>query len=555
MLNNLRANGADHRVVLAVMCLALAAVVSAVASLNVALPSLARELRADQTQLQWIIDAYAVVFAALLLPAGALGDRYGRRRMLLIGLTIFGTGSVAATFATAPSTLIAIRAVLGLGAALVMPATLSIITNLTPPEARDRAVALWAGVAGGSAVLGLLVTGLLLEWFSWPSAFVLNAVLAATALVATALRVPESADAEKVRVDATGALLSAVAIGALVYGIIEAPDHGWLGARTLVAGGFGVASLGAFVAWELRRRHPLLDVRLFRERRFAAGTISMTLQFFCFFGFVFLVLQQLQLVRGLRPLTAALAMLPMAVTLIAISRRVPKLAEHRSIRAIASAGLTLMAIGFGVLALVGQHTSYWAMVAGLVALGAGMALATTPATTAILDGLPPEKQGVGSAVNDTARELGGAFGIAVLGSLLSQGYRSHLGDAAASLPPALHEPVRQSLGAALQIGHRLHDAHLASAAQSAFMSGYSTALWAAAGAALAGALVVNRLLAGRSRPAADRGAAGRAASAGRAHAQEGQDRHDGRDEQVGRGEDRDHADERQRHGRRAAPRA
>src|SRR5580693_6075655 len=268
-------SGPRHGAITAVVCVALAAVVAAMSSLNVALPDIARSTHASQTQLSWIIDAYSLVFAALLLPAGALGDRYGRRRALLAGLVIFGAGSAVAMTASSATELIALRAVLGLGAALVMPATLSTITGTFPPAQRTRAVSIWAGVAGGAAVLGLLTSGILLQVWSWQSVFGLNVVMAGAAIAGTIRFVPESADPESPRVDIIGAILSALGIVALVYSVIEAPTEGWASARTVVGLAAGAVILAGFVAWELHRRHPLLDPRVFAKRSLAAGSISI----------------------------------------------------------------------------------------------------------------------------------------------------------------------------------------------------------------------------------------------------------------------------------------
>ena len=275
--------------------------VSAVASLNVAIPSIARDTHASQTQLSWMVDAYALVFAALLLPAGALGDRYGRRKALLAGLIVFGAGSAAAMVQADARWLIGMRAVLGLGAALVMPATLSTITSTFPDAQRTRAVGTWAGVAGGSAILGLLTSGLVLEQWSWRSVFAVNVVLAVIAIVGTLRFVPESADPDAPGVDWTGAALSVVGLGAFVYSIIEAPTAGWASAQTLVGLGASLVLLAGFIGWELQADEPLLDPRLFTHRAFAAGTLSITLQFFAFFGFIFLLLQYLQLVLARPP--------------------------------------------------------------------------------------------------------------------------------------------------------------------------------------------------------------------------------------------------------------
>jgi MFS family permease len=325
-----RLSGRHRRAVLAVMCLGLMMVVAAVASLNVALADLSRSTGATQTQLQWIVDAYALVFAGLLLPAGALGDRCGRKGILLIGLVIFGGASAGAMLVRQPATLIGLRAVIGLGAALVMPTTLSIITNVFPPEERGRAVGIWAAVAGAGAMLGLLLSGTLLRWFSWPSVFGLNVALAGLALLLAIPIVSTSKSSQPVRLDPAGALLSSLGLFALVFSIIEAPQRGWLDPLTIAGFVAGALLLVAFVRFELRRDEPMLDPRLFARRGFGVGSLSLTLQLFAQFGFLFVALQYLQLVLGYSPLQAGLAMLPMAAMLMIISPRAPRLPPRRS---------------------------------------------------------------------------------------------------------------------------------------------------------------------------------------------------------------------------------
>ena len=276
--------------VLRVMCLALMMVVGAVASLNVALPEIARSTGASQTQLQWIVTAYALAFAALLLPAGAIGDRIGRKPVLAAGLGLFGLSSLAAIFANSPGELIALRGAMGVGAAMIMPVTLSVITTVFPPEERGKAVGTWVGVAAGGGVLGLLASGVMLEWLPWQSIFVFNVVLATIALVGTLAIVPATREARPPRIDLVGALLSAAALAALVFGITEGPERGWGEPSTVGALAFGVLGAVAFVLWELRRREPMLDPRHFSRRGFAAGTLSITVQFFAAFGFLFLAL-------------------------------------------------------------------------------------------------------------------------------------------------------------------------------------------------------------------------------------------------------------------------
>jgi EmrB/QacA subfamily drug resistance transporter len=484
--------GADgrHTVVTAVVCLALAAVVAAMASLNVALPSIARATHASETQLEWVIDAYSLVFASLLLPAGAVGDRYGRRRALLIGLTIFGGGSIVAMSAGSATMLIVLRGLLGVGAALVMPATLSTITATFPAEQRAKAVGVWAAVAGASALLGLLVSGALLAAFSWQAVFGLNVVLASLAITGTLRFVPESADAEAPKIDLSGALIAVLGVVAIVFSVIEAPTVGWLAARTAIGIGGGFAVLAGFVAWELRQAHPLLDPRVFRRPGLAAGSLSIFIQFFAFFGFAFVVLQYLQIVRGHSPILAAVSMLPLSAAMILTTRRVSVLAEKVGARRLCMAGLALIAAGMLMLAQMAQHTSYVLQLAGIIPLGVGMGLAMTPATTGITEALPAAEQGVGSALNDLSRELGGALGIAVIGSVLTAGYRSHL--QLPGLPVLIVDRARSSLAVAAHIG-----GSTAARANLAFVSGLHLALICAAVTAAAAIIPVAVLLAPR----------------------------------------------------------
>jgi len=463
-----------HRATLPVIMLALATVVSAVASLNVAIPSIARDTNATQTQLAWIIDAYALVFAALLLLGGAIGDRYGRRRALIAGLVIFGGASVAAMTVTEPEALIAMRGLLGVGAALVMPATLSTITSTFPVEQRARAVGAWAGVAGASAILGLLISGLLLEVWAWQSVFGMNVVLAVVAIVGAARFIPESAEAGAPRLDIVGAALTVAGLGVLVYSVIEAPTHGWDSAETLGGIGIGLLIMAGFVVWEARSPHPLLDPRLFQHRAFTAATLSITVQFFAFFGLVFLMLQYLQLVRGDTPLVAALSMIPMALAMMPSARGIaPRMSQHIGAMRVCVVGLVLIAGALVVLSRLDEESSYWLLLTGLIPLGAGMGLAMTPATTAITDALPAAKQGVGSAMNDLARELGGALGIAVLGSILQSTYRDQLDVSGLAGPAA--EQARSSLASAARLGPAVqHEA------QAAFADGMQLAFLCAA---------------------------------------------------------------------------
>jgi EmrB/QacA subfamily drug resistance transporter len=481
-----------HRrgLILRVMCLALMMVVAAVASLNVALPGIARDTGASQTQLQWIVDAYAIVFAALLLPAGAIGDRFGRKPLLAVGLALFGSISFAALFVHTAGTLIALRAGMGVAAALIMPVTLSVITTVFPPEERGKAVGTWVGVAAGGGVLGLLSSGLLLEFFSWPSIFALNVVLATLALAGTLAVVPATREARPPRLDPLGTLLSVAGLAAIVFGTIEGPERGWGDAVTLAALLGGFAAVALFIVWELNRREPMLDPRNFMRRGFGAGSLSIAVQFFAAFGFLFLALPYLQLVLGYSPLQAAGALLPMALVVIPLSRFAPKIAGRVGVRVTGPIGLGLMATGFVILSTLGSNASYWHFLAGLLPFGAGMALAGAPATTAIVASLPREKQGVASAMNDVSRELGGALGIAVLGSVLNTAYRSGVEQHTSGLPAGVADHARASLGAAQAIGRQLGASDLVTHATDAFVHGVSLALLAGAGALLGGAVFV-----------------------------------------------------------------
>jgi EmrB/QacA subfamily drug resistance transporter len=499
-----RRDGAHHRAVLPVILLALAVVVSAVPALNVALPSLAADTGATMSQLQWIVDAYALVFAALLLPAGAIGDRYGRKPVLVWGLAVFAVGAAGAAMTTAPDMLIGWRGVMGLGAALVMPSTLSIITTSLPGERRSKAVAAWVGVAGAGAIVGLVAAGLLLEQWGWASVFWLYAGAAVLICVAASRLIPNSLVPDPPRVDYVGGLLSVLTLTSIVYGAIEGPERGWGSPETVGAFALGAVAAVAWLVWSLRVAEPLLDPRLFARRGFSTGVASITLQFFVFFGFVFVIVQYLQLVLDYSPLQAGLALLPMGMAIGAVSRRVPHLVEKAGRRPLALAGLVMIATGMTLLSTLDEGSSYWLVLAGIVPVGVGMALAMAPATTDIVAAVPLHKQGVASATNDAAREVGGTLGIAVLGSVLNDQYRAGVADAApASAPDGLVETAQESLGAALGIATRLGERgdDLALGARSAFVDGLADAFLASAAALVLCAVVFAVVIPRRPKPA------------------------------------------------------
>jgi EmrB/QacA subfamily drug resistance transporter len=481
-----------RRAVLVTMLLALVLVVAGISMMNVAVPSLTAALGASSTQQQWIVDGYTVALAALLLPAGAIGDRFGRRRALIMGVAIFGLASAASAMSHSADTLIAWRVLTGVGAALIMPGTLSTITSVFPAEERARAVGVWAGFAGAGGILGMLVGGALLEHWWWGSIFVITSALAAVALTATIFAVPETRESEHVSLDPLGVALSVLAIGGLVLGIIEGPSRGWSDPVTLGAIFGGTIAGFLFVSWELRTPTPLLDPRLFKLRGFATGSTSLFLQFFAIFGFFFISLQYLQLVLGYGTLKSAVALLPIAVVMMPLSTVAASLAERYGQRIIGAAGLMISAVGFVIIATMNAGSSYWELLVSLLIIGGGTALAMTPATNAIVGSLPRAKQGVASAVNDTARELGSAFGIAILGSAFNSGYRSSIDGNLTGLSPTARAAAHEAPAAAIAVAHRAGasgDA-LVAAARDAFMVGSRYAMYLGAVLLVVGAVFV-----------------------------------------------------------------
>ena len=489
---------------LSVLCLSLVLIVLDNTVLNVALPTLVRELGASTTQLQWMVDAYVIVFAGLLLTAGFLGDRFGRRRALQLGLVVFAVASGLAAASGSTGQLIGARAVMGLGAAFVMPATLSIITNLfTDPGERARAIAIWAGMAGVGVALGPVVGGWLLEHFWWGSVFLVNLPIVVLALVGGRLLLPESRHDTGRRLDAVGAVLSIAGIGALLFAIIEAPRHGWGDPVTLASFAVAAVVLFAFGWWEHRVDAPMLDVAFFRDARFSAASGSIALVFFALFGSFFLFTQLLQFVLGYTALEAGLRLLPISIVLGAVSPLSARLVERLGTKVVVTAGLLTVAGGLAMLSTFAFGSGYGDLLGGMLVMAAGMGLTMAPATESIMGSLPPAQAGVGSAVNDTTRELGGALGVAVLGSLLASGYASTLSDALPDnlLPAEATGVVGESVGAALQVAAGMGPVGetLALAARGAFVDAMGIGVVVAAGAALLGALITALFLPGRER--------------------------------------------------------
>jgi EmrB/QacA subfamily drug resistance transporter len=482
-----------RRQILLVMCLSLLVVVIDNTILNTALPTLARVLHAGTSSLQWITDAYTLCFAALLIPAGALGDRYGRRISLIGGLAVFALGSTAAAFSTGTGELIAARVLMGLGATFVMPATLSILNAVFPPRERPQAIAAWSAVAGVGIIIGPTLGGLLLTHFWWGSVFLINLPLVALAIAGVLLLVPETAEPGGHRLDRLGTLLVAVALIAIVDAIIEAPTRGWTSGPTLAGFAVGAAALGAFVWWELRAAHPLIDLRIFAHRAFSASAAAVTVIFFALFGSLFVLTQYLQLVHGYSPLSAGVRALPFALAMGAVSPVSPLLAKRFGTRLIIPVGMALMGIGLIDLSLAHAQTSYPPLAVAVAIMGAGMGLVMAPASTTIMATVPSHQAGAGSAINDTIREVGGALGIAVIGSISAAAYSSRLGSAlrAAHVPSAVTHVATGSIAAADTIGSRIGGftgVQLTSSAHAAFVHAMSLGLRVAAAVALVSAV-------------------------------------------------------------------
>jgi EmrB/QacA subfamily drug resistance transporter len=486
---------------LAVLSLSLVIIGMDNSILNVALPTLVRELDATASQLQWMVDAYVVVYAALLLMMGALGDRYGRKRVLDLGLLVFVAASLAAAWAGSAELLIAARAAMGVGGAMIMPATLSIITDIFPSEERGRAIGAWAAMAGIGIVLGPVVGGWLLEHYWWGSVFLINLPVVATALLAGLALVPESRDPQATPLDPLGALLSVAGLTALVYGIIEAPDRGWADAQTLRSFGIAAVLLAVFVAWERRTPHPMLHLSFFRNPRFSAASAAITLVFFALFGTIFVLTQHLQFVLGYTALEAGWRVLPVA-TLVVGAPLAARIAERAGTKLVVATGLAVIAGGLWLLSGVDAADGYPPIAWALAVMGIGMGATMAPATESIMGSLPLAKAGVGSAMNDTTRQVGGALGVAVVGSVLTSSYRDAIAPALTGLPSQVAAVAQDSVGAALGAAGRLGPAggQLAGAARGSFADAMGDAVLVGAGAVLLAALVVLAFLPARPRP-------------------------------------------------------
>jgi EmrB/QacA subfamily drug resistance transporter len=470
---------------------------------NVALPTLVRELHASNSQLQWVVDAYSLVFAALILAAGSLSDRVGRKGFLLAGLGVFGLASVGGGLTSTPGQLILARCLMGLGAAMIFPSTLSLISNVFVERAdRARAIGLWGATAGAAIALGPIAGGWLIEQFSWQSIFFALAPVAALGAALVVVSVPSSRDPRARRTDGPGLVLSTGAMALLIYTIIEAPNHGWGAARSLAGFALAVVLFGSFIARERSTAEPMLDVSLFRNLRFSAASASVTVTFFALAGFIFLITQYFQLIKGYGPLSAGVRVLPVATCVAIASVLGTRLAVRFGTKLVVTTGLVLLAIFFLWVSLSTVTTSYLTIAITMVFCGTGMGLTSAPATEAIMGVVPRAKAGVGSAVNDATRLLGGTLGVAVIGSVYASVFASRLtATLPSALPGALNHAAHQSVGAALAVAARLaagQNVALSSAVHDAaahsFTHGLSIACLVAAGVSVAGALLAGAFL-------------------------------------------------------------
>jgi EmrB/QacA subfamily drug resistance transporter len=472
-------NPRQRRRILIAVCIALMAVIASVSGLNVAQPQIAVELHVSQSTVLWIINAYTLTLAALLLPLGAAGDRWGRKPTLLAGLVVFAAANIAAPLATSVEMLLTARVLSGAGAAIITPITLAVITSTFPEGERAKGIGVWSAVGGGGGILGMFLSAALVDLGSWRWLFVLPVALAAVAFAITFASVPNSRDAQVHRFDVAGSICSAVAIVGLITALHEGPVHGWTAPLTVVALGAGALGLVAFAVTQMRRPGPLLDLRMFRSRALSSGSMALLAVFGVQGGILVVLFPFFQTVFGWSGLGATLGMMPMALLMMLSAGLAPKLSARTGIRNAMLLGIVVFVAGLLLLAgLASVDGGYFVVLPGLLVMGAGMGIAMTPATEAITGALPRAQQGVASALNDVTRELGTALGVALLGAVLSAGYRStidpFLADAAGPTAEAAREGVANVIAAA---GSRPEAGALIRAAQEAFVIGWQQAMW------------------------------------------------------------------------------
>jgi EmrB/QacA subfamily drug resistance transporter len=493
---------------LAVLCVSLLMVTLDNTILNVVLPTLVRDLHATTTELQWIVDAYVIVFAGLLLVMGSLADRIGRKRVFLAGLAAFAAGSTWAAFSGSVSMLIAARASMGIGGAMMMPSTLAIITDVfRDPAERQRAIGLWAGTSGLGIALGPVVGGLLLAHFWWGSVFLINVPVAVLGAACALPLIPESKNPAALRPDFAGALLSIAGLGLLLWSLIEAPVRGWSSPVTIAAGVAGLAVLAVFVLWERASSHPMLNLDFFRRRRFSAAVGSVGLATFGLFGTLFVMTQYLQLSLGYSPLQAAVRVLPAAGAIAVVAPLSTVLVRTIGTKLTVAAGLATIAGGLWQLSTASATTTFTGILPGLILLGVGAGLTIPSATESVMGSLPSGHTGVGSATNGAFLQTGGALGVAVIGSLLNTRYQDQMTSALAPhVSHAVMETILGSVGAALAVAAHVGGilgAALAHLARSAFVSGMDLGLTTGACVAAAGCLIALLALPSRAHAGKD----------------------------------------------------
>ncbi|MBN6052387.1 MFS transporter, partial [Nonomuraea sp. RK-328] len=480
------------RTILIAVAVALMAVIASVSGLNVAQTHMAVEFGASQSTVLWIINSYTLALAALLLPLGAVGDRLGRKPMLIAGLGVFGAASVVGGLAQSAGVMLAARVASGVGAAMIMPITLAVITSTFPEEQRGKAIGVWTGVAGGGGILGMFLSALLVDVADWRRLFVLPVVLVLVALAMTLRSVPNSRETSAHRFDTVGALVSAVAVVGLIFVLQEGPERGWTAPATLISLAVGLIAATGFVAWELHRRDAsLLDVRLFRERGLAGGSITLLTVFGVQAGIAVVLFPFFQAVLGWSGLLSTVALMPMAVMMMTTSGLAPRLAARIGSRSTMATGIALAGVGLALMALfVSVDGGYPTILPGMLAMGVGMGLSMTPSTEAITGSLPREKQGVASALNDVTREFGTALGVALLGALLANGYRGAVEGRLNGIPHEAADTARQGVANAVELAGSggPHARALLHAAQQSFVDGWQQAMWA--GVAVMGVLLV-----------------------------------------------------------------
>src|SRR6266508_948449 len=496
---------------LLVLCISLIVIVLDNTILNVAIPTLAHPtdqggLAATASQLQWIVDAYVLVFAGLLLTAGSLGDRFGRYRCLAFGLGVFGVGSALSAFASSANVLIATRGLMGVGGAFIMPSTLSIITNVfTNPAERGKAIGVWAGVSALGIGLGPITGGFLLEHFWWGSVFIVNVPIVIAGLVLGFILVPESSDPAHAALDPVGALLSIFEHGSILWAVIEAPSHGWSAPEILLGFAVGGVLLSVFFAWELRSSHPMLDMHFFENPRFSAASGAITLVFLSLFGTLFLLTQYLQSVLGYSTVKAGAVLLPQAAMLMIFAPLSNVWVQRFGNKNVVAAGLLLITTSFALFTTLQPDSAALHVIALTMLMGLGMANVMAPCTDSIMGSLPRAKAGVGSAVNDTTRQMGGAIGVAVFGSLMASHFTSTITDKIGSLVPApLFAQVKDNVGQAIGVARqapaaRPFSGQIIDAARDSFVSGLHIIGPVAGAITLLAAIGVARFLPARAR--------------------------------------------------------